>query len=295
MVACMKKWIFVFSLAGFLVNVGFAQLPQRLVYHSEIEKGALSTFLKSDSYNKLTLQLMSDPLVDQQELKVFQRDIHNYVELLKAKRHKMPSDKAFYGYVFYKTHHKLLKRYKKYSEFSTLLRTGVYNCLSATTLYALLYDALGVDIEIIETNHHIYLQLNTLNETFLVESTDPINGFIENEEEIEAKLKPSFQQRGEDQLFKFSFDLNERIGLDKLAGLQYYNKAVHAFNKGEIIAAIELMEKASVFYNNKRLREFGILLGKVLIADQSIESSIRSHYLERIGATTRVQFIIASI
>lgn len=298
----MKKLILFFLVVGVSISPLSAQ-GNLLEFHSVFEKEILESYLNSNQKDLMSLQLIADEKVDQIDAEVFNYEFNKLVDYFIRKQKKSRLSEYFLSDVFYKTHRKLLKRYQKFTTFGDLFKTGNYDCLSATTLYAMLYNELGIDLEVVETNHHIYLKLNTEEGIILVESTDPINGFITDKKEIEQRLNEvvfTDQNQGmystkKDDYYKFSFFLNERINLEKLVGLQYYNRAVHKFNLGDATSAIKLLEKGTVFYNNDRFKEFGILIANKLYTDQNLNSQTKSDYLKRIMNFTKVQFVIASL
>lgn len=270
-----------------------------LEFHSSFEKESFKKHLDNEA-DMLSLQLISDKDVEFEQYQSYKNELDRYVNRLKEKGNRSQSEIFFLSSVFYKTHKKFLKRYKKFTSLSDMFETGKYDCLSATTLYTLIYNSLGVDLEVIETNHHIYLKLTSQGQTFLVESTDPLHGFISDKKEIAEKLSDVYTgQRqvasSKDGLYhQFSFLLNERIDMTKLVGLQYYNQAVKVFNEGQAATAIKLLEKGSVFYNNKRFKEFGILLANKIYEDQQMDRNIKSRYIDRVSKIAKVDFIIAS-
>lgn len=298
----MKQLSLFFCAFSLISTLSFSQ-NNTLEFHSYFERQTLKSYLDSDTADMMSLQLMSDRTIKNEDREAFKLKFDKLVAHFKDKKAGNVPEKYFLSNVFYKTHRKLLKRYTKLASLGETFQTGRYNCLSATTLYAMLYDALGVKLEIIETNHHIYLKLNADQGVILIESTDPINGFITDKKEIEQKLQdvtnsqtPSIarQSKGDDEYYQFSVLLNESINMKKLIGLQYYNQAVIEFNIGKMTTAVSLLEKATIFYNNNRFKEFGILLANKLHFDGQMNNQERSEYLNRIEDFARVEFIVAS-
>ena len=95
------------------------------------------------------LVLVSDESVALQE------EIVRFSESLNHKRFRYKQEIDFWKHVYYKVHRKYLKTYSSPSTLNDVLVTGNYDCLSGTALYAMIFQALGADYQIIETNYHI--------------------------------------------------------------------------------------------------------------------------------------------
>jgi hypothetical protein len=187
---------------------------------------------------------------------------HNFLVQLTEKQRKFKNERDFLSYIFHKTHQKFLKRYESYSSFSELLQNGDYNCLTGTTLYALILNHFNIKHTIIETNYHIFIVAVADGETVLLEATDPINGFVENERDIYKKLatyrENSLQEntKQESKLYQFSFQLWETTSLDELTGLLYFNKAVLAYNSKDLEKSTLFLVQACTHRPSPRIQEF---------------------------------------
>jgi hypothetical protein len=60
--------------------------------------------------------------------------------------------------------------------------------------------------------------------------------------------------------YRYNFNLFNRVQQHELTGLLYFNQAVEAFNRNEILASIELLSKAGEQYNSPRITEFSDIL-----------------------------------
>lgn len=61
--------------------------------------------------------------------------------------------------------------------FTELNKNGNYNCVTATALYGLLLNDLGIPFSIKETPEHVYLIAYPKSDAILIESTDPLKGY----------------------------------------------------------------------------------------------------------------------
>ena len=114
-----------------------------------------------------------------------QAEISELLSKLNSKPRK--SDRIFLKSVFSLTHRQLLKTYQQYADFSEIFNGGRYDCVTATALYSLLLEELGYSHAIYETKYHVFLLVESSEGQFLIESTDPINGFEYQKERIKER------------------------------------------------------------------------------------------------------------
>ncbi|MEQ8476957.1 hypothetical protein [Fulvivirga sp.] len=283
-------FIFAFSI---LLN---GQNVDNIVFHSDYEKTNFYQFVKGEHAQLLDLQLMVDENVSSTAAK----DYHNKFEALvveaKEKLDKINSDQRYLSWLFYRVHRKVLKNYVQYSPLAQVFETGDYDCLSATTLYALLLNELGFKTKVVETNYHIYLEVLTADAKYLIESTDALNGFVYNQLEIDKRLVEYNAKNNSASTSEYAFNakIHDAVDLNKLIGLQYYNRAVYTFNNGNILPTLDLLEKSTVFYHSERIVEFGIVLAQAIMDDKSLDDEIKSVSINRVGSFIKAKDIVAS-
>ena len=121
----------------------------------------------------------------------------------------------------------------------------------------------------------------------LLESTDPINGFIDNQEEIERRLaeyvSDNIREKTLDGEYVFDANLNGQLDFANLPGLHYYNEAVESFNNSNLQDAIVLLQKAELFYHSERVKEFGSVLANALLSSDNIKRDEKRAFLSRIS------------
>jgi len=264
-----------------------AQSQSDLIFHSTVEEETINNFITNGEEETTHLQLIADANLTFDQLTAHDELVQKWVEYFREKKVKMRSDRQFISHLFYKVHRKLLKNYVPFTTFNQTLSNGDYDCLSGTTLYATLLSQLNIPFEVIETNYHIYIKVQVEdNQIVLLESTDPLAGFIENSDEIADRLEEykagNSQTASASGEYTYQVSTNKAIDLVDLVGLQYYNTAVNAFNSGQLSEAIVLFQKAGIFYNSPRFKEFGYVLAHALIADENMSTSNKRLYLKRI-------------
>lgn len=188
---------------------------------------------------------------------ILKAEYREFAEELKDKKAKWNDDHRLLEHLFYKVHRKYLKRYIPYKSFQDLFETGTYGCLTGTALYAFLLEELGFEYEIIETNYHMFLLVNSNGKKYLLESTDSFEGFEYAPDRIEARIADAYKKNkigGEHHTF--SYDIYRSISYTELIGLQYYNTAINAFNEGNLKMTLYCLNEASKFNKSERIQEF---------------------------------------
>ena len=200
---------------------------------------------------------------------IYSEELAPFIRNMKNKRGS--SETAWLKKVYRETHQLFLKNYKQYASFEDIFSTGNYDCLTGTSLYALIFESLGVTYKIFETNYHVFILLQTSKGDVLIESTDPHNGFITNQQIVKLKLQ-EYQHLKADELAdsgKSSYNVKHKIfretNLHELVGLLNFNAAVFYFNEGNLIEASQSLAIANNYYRSERIEEFaGILIASIL-------------------------------
>ena len=182
--------------------------------------------------------------------------INNVLSHLEKRQAKYRSEEDFVEYMYYYTHRKLLKTYTEYPTLEETLIEGNYDCLTATAVYAILLNELNVSHAVIETNYHIYILVHPNSEKeLLIETTDPMHGFVKDQEEIDASknnyLKNNLKARNT--LVTFDFNLERKLEQKEIIGLLYYNQAIKHINEGNWQQASQFANMASIYYTEDRV------------------------------------------
>lgn len=182
-------------------------------------------------------------------------------------RKKQPnrSEQDFLQVIFQETHRKFFKTYKPYTQFSEVFKSGRYDCLSATSLLAIVLDEFGYAFHLIETNYHIFISVQTRNGTVLLESTDRLNGFVTEAQQIEQRISSYKENRVQPNSpgrlhYQFNLDLYQVIQANQLSGLLLFNQAVVAFNNQQYETCALHLTEAIRLYDSPRTAEFATIL-----------------------------------
>ena len=167
----------------------------------------------------------------------------------------------FVRQIFVKLHSRYLRTFRQQATFSQLFSNGNYNCLTATALLGATLRHFGYSFKIFETTHHIFILVDTDHGKTLVETTDPIHGFITTEKMIDEKIegyKQATQNDTDSRVVQYQFQntLFNEVTLENITGLLHFNLAVNAYNAKKFERATFHLEQANQFYQSSRMVEF---------------------------------------
>jgi hypothetical protein len=171
----------------------------------------------------------------------------------------------FVRQLFVKTHSRFLKTFKDNATFSQLFSNGNYNCLTATALLGVALQHFNYSFRIVETNHHIFILVDTDHGTALLETTDPIDGFTTNQKEIDKRIaayKAATASETTSRVIQYEFKtrLFKEVTLGELTGLLHFNLAANAYNARNYEQVVDQLEKSASLYWSSRLKEFSDLI-----------------------------------
>lgn len=200
--------------------------------------------------------------VEQQEVMPSTQRVTNFFARLESHPQSYAKhQQQFARQLFVQTHSRFLKYFRDDANFSQIFSNGNYNCLTATALLAVALKHFRYTFKIFETNHHIFILVDTDRGTVLLETTDAFDGFTTDPHIIQKKIasyKHAVPNGGNSQVIQYRFKtaLYHEVTLDQLAGLLHFNLAAKAYNTKDFENAIAHIEEATVSYNSSRLKEF---------------------------------------
>lgn len=238
-----------------------------LTWHATTAQATGEKYLSSDTKLGLFIRSEFDNL-EASEVQIYEQNYEILIGKLKEKRASTKSDALFLKHVFYTVHRKMLGRYEQYVTFSEIFKKEKkYDCVTGTALYALVLDELGFAYEIHETDYHVYLVAKSESKEYLFESTDPLNGFAWNPQEIAIRKafvnQESVRINTELAMSGLASDdvevqkpkyIDNVVGLRQLAGLHYYNQALKQFNNNDYADAYRMIIIAQGIYPTQRIK-----------------------------------------
>jgi len=162
---------------------------------------------------------------------------------------------------------KYFKKYEVRCQFEELFHNGYYNGTSASALYALAFDKLGIPYALKEDQTQVYLIVYPEGERIVLKSVPELGGYFALSEEFkkgyiaklrEQKIITAQEQANSDvaHLFdKYFFGLGE-LSLLQLAALQYVSEGTYLLGEDKFREAFILFEKAYLLYPSDRVAYF---------------------------------------
>ncbi len=245
-----------------------------LKFTSDFERQSMQAYLKKNNRTSLLSLLMAT-----QESTTIEKykEISNKITAIENKlsvevADKKKNDKKI-KLIYDQVHASFLKKYELNVRFSDIFLTGNYNCVTATALFALIFDDLNIPYEIKEEPTHVYLLAYPNSNNIIVETTSPLFGYLSFDDRFKSSyinaLKnqkiigaSEIEKNTTDELFNTYYFKNEKIDLQKLVGIHYTNDALFKADKGDSKGAYQQMEKATLLYPAPKsqylLAHFGI-------------------------------------
>lgn len=129
-------------------------------------------------------------------------------------------------------HGRFLKKYNDTEFFPEIFRTGTYNCVSASMLYALVFDSLNIPYKVKASSNHVYLVADPGPGSIVIETTNP--GFEQQiftgefKQQYVNHLRASklisdsdYKGKSTEEIFEEKFNAVKDAELSNLPGFQY--------------------------------------------------------------------------
>lgn len=160
-------------------------------------------------------------------------------------------------------HKRFFKMYKLRNSFSDIFEKGEYNCVSASALYAIIFQKMDIPFQIIEAPQHVFLIAYPNTHKIFIESTSPTNGYLPVSDGqvqrfikymYESKLisKEEYDSSSPNDLFNKYYYANNGLSLLELAGIQYSNYTAYHLEDENHEQALTEIKKACFLIQNER-------------------------------------------
>jgi hypothetical protein len=273
------------AIALFQINTlrAYDTLVYKSAYEQKIVKGAVNQ--SNSDFFALYLAISSDS----GSYEKYASSLNNFYRHLDSKLSKVKADKQRAKIVFKEVHEYFFTKYEEHVLFNQIFETGSYNCLTASMLYAIILDKVGLPYEIKEKPTHIYLVAFPGTDNILFETTDPRGLFVPDDKTkrqyvaglITMKLTTQeyVNSVGLAKAFNEFYYNNQNITLQQLAGLQYFNDAIALYDAQKMSAAIISTLKAYLLYPSTKNEYLKTSLIKEALGNSNFESLTDIIYL----------------
>lgn len=141
--------------------------------------------------------------------------------------------------LYHAIHDRFLRKYEKLTDFPTTMSTGIYNCVSASMLYALILDIYQIPYAIVEAPEHVFLIAFPETEYIILETTSPnfrsfqlskpkTKGLVYHGISSKLLLKKEVDEKGLFLSYEEGYTDWKRTNMHSLIGMQISNKLFKA-------------------------------------------------------------------
>lgn len=173
------------------------------------------------------------------------------------------SDEQRLRHLFNLTQREFLHQYSEYADIDAV-NSGVFDCLTATTLFADILSKTNFKYQIIETNHHIFIMVEADGHDVLLETTDRFSGFVTNRDKITERTSGYRTTHGlsapVQNALNYPFNLYQPVSESQLTGLLYFNQAVKAFNAGDLALCSSKLNASMQYTRTARIAQLASAL-----------------------------------
>jgi hypothetical protein len=257
---CFVSHITVFS----QINTDSLVRYSDLKYHSSFEQEAISKFVlhNLDTFN---LFLAIDENINTEEASHYHDSYNKIFIILKQKKIDAKKINKKIKTTYTSVHAEFLKKYIDNEYFPALFQNGNYNCVTASMLYALVYDRISVPYKVMASSNHVYLVANPGPKSIVIETTNPgfekviFTGefkqqYVQNLLESKLISEEEYRNKSTEELFEANFKEVRETEFKSLLGFQYFNRAVLMAQDNKIEKAYELCQKAYFFYPDNQVK-----------------------------------------
>lgn len=233
-------------------------------YSSGFEEEILESYKKdSINYNFFRSMFAIDSLADNDKILTYQEKVSSLIKTFPEKESKAKKEQKRIKFIYDELHSEFFKKYNLNSYFNNIFEDGTYNCVTASALYAYVFDELDIPYHVKETPSHVFLIAYPNTYKIYLETTVPGEyGFIVPQESDIKKIIDeliSYKLITEDEVYekggymKFYEQFyygNEFIKKNSLIGMQYYNKGLTYLEVNNYDNAINSLKKSKIFFSS---------------------------------------------
>lgn len=264
------KLIIYFSLLPVLILTSYQScLADTLVYladirfHSDFEVEAIHKF-RNGQVDYLSLFLATSSDLSKAENEKLPKQFNYFKTTLSTYINPSIKPEKQIKAIYKKVHADIFKKYENNTSFVAIFQEGIYNCVTATAFYGMLFNKFNIPYLIKESPTHVYMVVYPNEKDIKLESTDPVSGYylpdnkakegyIEYLRQSKLISEDEYLNKSIDELFVKNFYSEHTINLSELIGIQYFNNAQLLLQENSYKEAFYQLEKAYFFYPSERI------------------------------------------
>ena len=272
--------ITIFSL--FFCSKTLSKQVDTLIFNSTYEKITFLNFVNNPRVEPINL-LLSINNANKPESII--ESLNDFLKSLEKSGIRNFTEKKKIKEISKKVNSTFLKKYTSTVLFSDIFTNGNYNCITASALYALVFDYFNVNYSIKKKPQDVYLIADPNGEQVVIESDNPSKNFTVNDEQYKKSYVDYLRERrliSEDEyksytisdLFDKTYNQTISISLYQLAAIQYYNSGVLSAMSSDFQESLKYLEKAELLSHDYSI---GFLKNNVLINILSYQNNTKKY------------------
>ncbi|MBI3218146.1 MAG: hypothetical protein HYZ44_01405 [Bacteroidetes bacterium] len=266
-----------------------------LRFTSAYEKEAFSEFVRTKNQGLLLPLLLATSSTSTTETtQRIESRISAIAEKLQADGLAKKKNEKKIKTIYSEVHNTFFKKYEEEVRFHEIFTNGNYNCVTASALYALVFEKLDIKYEVKEEPTHVYLLAYPNSENILVESTSPLKGFVVFDDRFKQSFVEALKNqkiignseianKSTDELFNAYYFKREKLNLQQLVGIHYCNDALFKRDKDDIQGAYQQMEKANLLYPAPKTEYLLMQFGVELITKVKLKPKEKSELIAKVS------------
>ncbi len=229
---------------------------------SQLEKQIINEF-KQDSINYDFIASLSaiDTLVTRKKVEEYKKTINNLIGTLPKKESKAKREVKRIKKIYDLVHDTLFSKYEELAYFPQIFDNKIYNCVTATAVYAYIFDTLKIPYTIKDVPGHVFLIAYPKTHKIHLETTAPgiygfsspkdseVNDIVNNLIKLKLITKKEVDSVGIGKTYMNYFYGNTFLNKSALIGMQYYNRGLDKYSKEDYANAQDDITKSLIFFN----------------------------------------------
>lgn len=256
-----KKYILSIIIIAFCAK-SYSKSVDSLIFSNDFERKIFTKYCSGEKVDPIDILISIDYTSKSELIKV---KLTIFFESLEKSGFKQLSKKKQIKDIYKKVHSTFLQKYTEEVVFSDIFINGNYNCVTASSLYALVFDHFNIDFQIKKTPVHVYLIADPKGEQIAIETTLPNKGlvvyddrlkkgFVEYLKDNKLISENEYRTNTIDALFEKNYTKAATINLTELTSLQYYNNGITLYQAEKYEDAANSFEKARILYSESTIK-----------------------------------------
>ncbi len=226
-----------------------------------LEKDVINQFKKdSINYDFITSLSVIDSLVTKDKIDGYKKRLNSLISGLPSKESKEKKEIKRVKQIYDLVHEALFEKYEELAYFPQIFENKTYNCVTATAIYAYVFDKLEIPYVVKDAPGHVFLIAYPQTHKIHLETTVPgVYGFsnpkdsdvkevVDNLIKFKLVTQNEADSLGYSKTYMNYFYGEDFLNKSALIGMQYYNKGLDEYSKKKYKIAKENITKSLLFF-----------------------------------------------